>query len=343
METVMRVEMGATGQPARGGAVAPIDRPAIERVYEVIKPHIRVTPVLVADGRDFALSSFPLTVKLEHLQHAGSFKTRGAFSNLLLRDIPDVGVVAASGGNHGAAVAYAAMRCGIPAKIFVPTVCSPAKIERIRRCGAALAVTGARYADALAASETWSAQTGALPVHAFDQAETLLGQGTVGLELSQQAPGLDTILVPVGGGGLIAGIAAWYAGRARIVGVEPDGAPTLSSALQAGRPVDAAAGSVAADSLAPRRVGDLTFPIAQARVESVVLVSDDAIRLAQRALWDVARLVAEPGGAAAFAALQSGAYKPGVGERVGIIISGGNAHLDFPGSLTGPAAPNSRP
>jgi threonine dehydratase len=322
--------MMATGEPARGWTVVPIDRRAIERVYEVIKPHIRVTPVLVVDGRDFALSSFPLTVKLEQLQHAGSFKTRGAFTNLLLRAIPDAGVVAASGGNHGAAVAYAAMRRGIPAKIFVPTVSSPAKIARIRACGAALSVVGERYADALAASETWSAQTGALPVHAFDQ-------------VSEQAPGLDTILVPVGGGGLIGGIASWYAGRTRIVGVEPEGAPTLSAALQAGRPVDAATGSVAADSLAPRRVGDLTFPIAQAHVESVVLVSDDAIRLAQRALWDVARIVAEPGGAAAFAALQSGAYKPGVRERVGIIISGGNAHLDFPASLTGPPPPDSRP
>jgi threonine dehydratase len=335
--------MMPTGEPVKTGALALIDRPAIERVYEVIKPHIRVTPVLAANGTDFTLASFPLTVKLEHLQHAGSFKARGAFANLLLRDIPAAGVVAASGGNHGAAVAYAAMRRGIPAKIFVPTVSSPAKIERIRACRAALAVTGDRYADALAASETWSAQTGALQVHAFDQVETLLGQGTVGLELSQQAPGLDTILVPVGGGGLIAGIAAWYAGRARIVGVEPEGAPTLSSALQAGRPVDAATGSVAADSLAPRRVGDLTFPIAQAHVEGVVLVTDDAIRLAQRALWDVARLVAEPGGAAAFAALHSGAYKPGAGERVGIIISGGNAHLDFPGSLTGPPPPDSQP
>jgi threonine dehydratase len=335
--------MKAPREPNKGGALALVDRQAIEKVYDVIKPHIRVTPVLVVEGTDFALSSFRLTVKLEQLQHAGSFKARGAFANLLLREIPDAGVVAASGGNHGAAVAYAAMRRGVPAKIFVPTVSSPAKIERIRACGAALAVVGERYADALAASETWAAQTGALQVHAFDQVETLLGQGTLGLELSQQAPGLDTILVPVGGGGLIAGIAAWYAGRARIVGVEPEGAPTLTAAFQAGRPVDAATGTVAADSLAPRRVGELAFQIAQAYVESVVLVSDDAIRLAQGALWDVTRLVAEPGGAAAFAALQSGAYKPGEGERVGIIISGGNAHLDFSGSLLGPAPPpNSR-
>jgi threonine dehydratase len=335
--------MKAPRMSSKDGPLTRIDRPEIERVYEIIKPHIRVTPVLVVEGKDFALSSFPLTLKLEQLQHAGSFKARGAFTNLLLRDIPDAGVVAASGGNHGAAVAYAAMRRGVPAKVFVPAVSSPAKVERIRACGAELAIVGERYADALAASEVWSAQTGALQVHAFDQVETLLGQGTLGLELSQQAPDLDTILVPVGGGGLIAGIAAWYAGRARIIAVEPEGAPTLSSALQAGRPVDAATDSVAADSLAPRRVGELTFPIARAYVESVVLVSDDAIRLAQRALWDVARLVAEPGGAAAFAALQSRVYKPGAGEQVGIIISGGNAHLDFPGSVPGPAPPNSRP
>jgi threonine dehydratase len=328
---------------SKDGPLTRIDRPEIERVYEIIKPHIRVTPVLVVEGKDFALSSFRVTLKLEQLQHAGSFKARGAFTNLLLRDIPDAGVVAASGGNHGAAVAYATMRRGIPAKVFVPAVSSPAKVERIRACGAALAIVGERYADALAASEVWSEQTGALQVHAFDQVETLLGQGTLGLELSQQAPDLDTILVPVGGGGLIAGIAAWYAGRARIIAVEPEGAPTLSSALQAGRPVDAATDSVAADSLAPRRVGELTFPIARAYVESVVLVSDNAIRLAQRALWDVARLVAEPGGAAAFAALQSRVYKPGAGEQVGIIISGGNVHLDFPGSVHGPAPPNSRP
>ena len=207
------------------------------------------------------------------MQHAGSFKTRGAFANLLSRAVPEVGVVAASGGNHGAAVAYAAQQRGVPARIFVPTVSSPAKIERIRGYGADLVVTGDRYADALAASEAWAAESGALRIHAFDQAETLLGQGSVGLELSEQAPDLQTLLVAVGGGGLIGGIAAWFGGRIRVIGVEPEGAPTLTRALAAGQPVDAEAGSVAADSLAPRRVGELMFPIAQACIERVVLVS----------------------------------------------------------------------
>ena len=253
---------------------------------------------------------FALTLKLEQLQHAGSFKTRGAFANLLLRHPPAAGVVAASGGNHGAAVAYAAMRLAVPARIFVPTVSSPAKIDRIRSYGADLTVTGERYAEALAASIEWASTSGALQVHAFDQTETIAGQGTLGRELSMQAPHLDTILVAVGGGGLIGGIAAWYASSARIVAVEPEGAPTLFEALKAGKPVDAPTGSVAADSLAPRQVGQLMFPIAQAHVDRVILVTDDAIRTAQRALWEGLRVVAEPGGCAAFSALLSGAYQP---------------------------------
>src|SRR5688500_11080793 len=190
----------------------PIDRPAIETAYALIKAHVRVTPVVELNGADLGLAEFPLTLKLELFQHAGSFKTRGAFTNLLTRAIPAAGVVAASGGNHGAAVAYAAMRLGVPARIFVPTVSSPAKVERIRSYGADLVVGGDRYADALAASEAWRAQSGALSIHAFDQVETLLGQGTVALELARQAPDLDTLLVAVGGGGLIGGIAAWCAG-----------------------------------------------------------------------------------------------------------------------------------
>src|SRR5918911_1757041 len=245
----------------------------IERTYAVIRPFIRVTPTVDVDAADFGLAAFPLTLKLEHLQHAGSFKTRGAFANLLSRSVPPAGVVAASGGNHGAAVAYAAMRLRVPAKIFVPTVSSPAKIARIREYGADLVVGGDRYADALAASEDWVARSGAMPVHAYDQSETLLGQGTVGLELTRQTPAIETLLVPVGGGGLIGGIAAWNAGRIRVIGVEPEGAPTLSLALEAGTPVDAPAGGVAADSLAPRQVGQLMFPIAQRWVERVLLVS----------------------------------------------------------------------
>ncbi len=307
-----------------------IDRDSIEATYATIKPYVRITPVVEVNGRDFGLSDFTLVLKLEQLQHSGSFKVRGAFANLLLRNVPAAGVVAASGGNHGAAVAYAAMRLGIPAKIFVPTVSSPAKIQRIREYGAELEVGGERYADALAASEAWLTKSGALAVHAFDQVETLLGQGTTGEELSAQAPGLDTLLAPVGGGGLIGGIAAWYGGTAKLIGVEPQAAPTLAKALKAGHPVDAETGSIAADSLAPRRVGELMFPIAQAYVEKVVLVSDDAIRQAQAALWNVLRVVAEPGGAAALAGLLGGEYRPRDGERVGVIISGGNTTaVDF--------------
>jgi threonine dehydratase len=301
-----------------------VTRSDIERVYPVIAPHVRRTPTVAISGADFGLSPFPLTLKLEQLQHAGSFKTRGAFANLLTRHPPKTGVVAASGGNHGAAVAYAAMKLGLPARIFVPTVSSPAKIDRIRLYGADLTVIGERYAEALAASIEWSKTSGAMPVHAFDQIETLAGQGTLALELQQQAPELDTVLVAVGGGGLIGGIAAWYESKTRVVAVEPEGAPTLAEALKAGHPVDAPTGSVAADSLAPKRVGELMFPIAQAHIDRVVLVSDRAIRLAQKMLWESLRLVAEPGGCAAFAAILSGAYQPAEDERVGVVVSGAN-------------------
>jgi threonine dehydratase len=301
----------------------------IAEVREIIRPHVRATPVVELRGGELGLGDFPVTLKLELLQHSGSFKARGAFANLLMRKIPAVGVVAASGGNHGAAVAYAAMRLGVPAKIFVPTVTSPAKVARIRAYGAELAIVGDLYADALAASETWIAQTAALPLHAYDQTETLLGQGTLGMELAEQAT-VDTVLVSVGGGGLIGGVAAWFAGSVKVVGVEPEAAPTLTEALKAGRPVDAPAGGIAADSLAPRRVGELMFPIARAHVARVVLVSDEAIRRAQEVLWSAVRIVAEPGGAAALAALLSGAYAPAAGERVGVVICGGNSTaVDF--------------
>lgn len=305
-------------------SIPAIDRNRIAATERQIRPYIRRTPVVEVSGAEFGLAAVPVTFKLEHLQHAGSFKTRGAFANLLGRAIPEAGVVAASGGNHGAAVAYAAMTLGVPAKIFVPQISSPAKIARIRGYGADLVVGGERYADALAASEAWAAKSGALPVHAFDQVETLLGQGTLALELEEQARHLDSLLVSVGGGGLIGGIAAWYASRIPVIGVEPEAAPTLTRALQAGRPVDAEAGGIAADSLAPRRIGDLVFPIAQRHVARVVLIGDDAIRQAQVVLWDKLRIVAEPGGVAAFAALLSGHYVPRAGERVGVVISGGN-------------------
>jgi threonine dehydratase len=298
---------------------------AIAATDVAIRPHIRRTPVLECAGTDVVPSlDAPLILKLELLQHAGSFKARGAFANLLLRDVPAAGVVAASGGNHGAAVAYAARALGVPAKIFVPTISSPSKIQRIREYGADLVVGGDRYADALAASQAWAAQSGAMAVHAFDQRETILGQGTVGLELELQAPDLDTLLVAVGGGGLIAGIAAWFSGRVKVVAVEPELSPTLFRALEAGCPVDAGTDGIAADSLAPRRVGERVFPIAQRHVSHVVLVPDSAIVDAQRALWSLTRIAAEPGGAAAFAALLARRYVPDRGERVGVLISGGN-------------------
>lgn len=296
----------------------------IEQTAATIRSYVRRTPVIEADGADFGLPGVQLAFKLEFLQHGGSFKARGAFTNLLTRYVPAAGVVAASGGNHGVAVALAAKRTGKPAAIFVPSVCSPAKLAQIKHYGADVKIAGDRYADALAASEIWQRETGALPVHAFEQIETLLGQATVALEFEQQAPQLDAVLVAVGGGGLIGGMAAWYQGRTRLIGVEPEGAPTLTHALAAGHPVDAPTGSVAADSLAPRQVGALMFPLAQRYIERTVLVTDDAIRNAQKTLWQTLRVVAEPGGAAAFAALQSGAYATKPGDRIGILLCGAN-------------------
>jgi threonine dehydratase len=307
-----------------------IDRDRIAATERLIRPYIRRTPVIEVDGADLGLDGVALTLKLEQLQHAGSFKARGAFTNLLTRAVPKAGVVAASGGNHGVAVAYAAMTLGVPARIFLPAVSSPAKIAQIRGYGAELMIGGALYADALAASQQEIARTGALAVHAYDQVETLLGQGTLALELEAQAPALDTLLVAVGGGGLIGGIATWYAGALKLIGVEPAAAPTLTKALAAGRPVDAEAGGIAADSLAPRQVGQLMFPIARRHVDRVVLVSDGDIRAAQDRLWSVLRVVAEPGAAAATAALLSKRYTPRPGERVGVLICGGNTvAVDF--------------
>jgi len=294
-----------------------VTRAEIASVEKLIRPHVRRTPVLDPDGDGRRV------FKLELLQHSGSFKARGAFTNLLTRKVPAAGVVAASGGNHGAAVAYAAQQLGKPARIYVPTVSSPAKIERIRSYGAHLVVTGDRYADALAESEKWAADSGAMQIHAYDQEGALLGQGTLGMEFEEQAK-LDTLLVAVGGGGLIGGIAAWYAGKVRIIGVEPVLAPTLTKALEAGKPVDSPAGGIAADSLAPKQVGQLMFPLAQKYVERVVLVEDAAILASQKALWNDLRITAEAGGAAAYAALLSGAYRPEKSERVGVLVCGGN-------------------
>lgn len=299
---------------------------------EKLVPHVRRTPIVEIDGAELGFDGVSLVFKLELLQHTGSFKARGALANLLLRDVPAAGVVAASGGNHGVAVAYAAMRLGIPAKIFVPVISSPAKIARIRGYGADLVVTGDRYADALAASEEWAASSGAMRVHAYDQHETLLGTASFGAELEEQAGPVDTVIVAVGGGGLIGGVASWFEGKANVIGVEPELAPTLTRALAAGEPVNAEAGGIAADSLAPQRVGTLMFPIAQQFVSRVILVKDEDIIAAQKKLWDALRIVAEPGGATAFAALLSRRYVPRQGERIAVIVCGANTDaVSFPG------------
>ena len=282
----------------------------IAATRKLIASHIRVTPMLAIDRAELGLAPGPLSLKLEFMQHSGSFKARGAYASLLREPVPAAGVAAASGGNHGAAVAAAAQALGHKAAIFVPRISSPAKIDRIRTYGAALVVDGDRYAASLQHCQRYCEETGARQVHAYDQVGTLLGQGTLGLEIEEQAPDIDTLLVSVGGGGLIGGIAAAIGSRIKIVGVEPEGAPTLHAASAAGRPVDAPRGSVAADSLAPQRVGELMFPIARAHIERVALVSDQAIVDAQHLLWDRLRIVTEPGAATAMAALTAGAYRP---------------------------------
>jgi threonine dehydratase len=305
-------------------AITDITPDRIAEAERLIRPHIRHTPVMTVAMEDFGLPGGPLALKLECLQHSGSFKARGAFTNLLTRQVPEAGVVAASGGNHGAAVAYAAMKRGVKATIFVPSISPRAKTDRIRSFGADLVIGGERYAEALAASQQFAAQSGAMQVHAYDQPETLIGQGTLGKEIEADLPDIDTLLVAVGGGGLIGGVAAWYQGRIRVVSVEPEEAPTLNRALEAGHPVDSPAGGIAADSLAPKQVGQLMFPIAQNYVGLSVLVPDDAIGAAQKALWDRVRIAAEPGGAAAFAAILSGRYKPAKDERVAVLVCGAN-------------------
>ncbi len=308
-------------------AISEVTRERIQATEHVIRPHIRRTPILEVNGEEFGLGAIKIILKLELFQHSGSFKARGAFTNMLTREVPAAGVVAASGGNHGAAVAFAAMKLGKRATIFVPSVASPAKLERIRSYGAELVITGDRYAESLEASEAWTRQSGALPIHAYEGTETLSGQGTLGMELEEQYPKLDSLLVAVGGGGLIGGVAGWYQNNLKMVAVEPFAAPTLERALSAGQPVDAPAGGIAADSLAPRQVGQQMFPIAQQFVKEVVLVTDEQIVEAQKRLWESARIMAEPGGAAAFAALLSGRYKTKSGERVGVIVCGGNTDL----------------
>jgi threonine dehydratase len=301
-----------------------ISRKDIAAAAARIEKHVRHTPVLCVAAAELGLG-FPVTLKLELLQHAGSFKPRGAFNRLLSSGLPPAGIIAASGGNHGAAVAYAARVLGAAAEIFVPEPTPMMKVARIASYGARVVQTGATYADALTASRDRQAETGALEVHAYDHPDVLAGQGTVGREFEQDAPELTHVLVATGGGGLIGGIAAWYAGSAQVVSVEPETCPTLHDALRAGHPVEASVGGLAADSLGARQVGGLMFPIAQAHVSAAVLVSDTAIAQAQRLIWDRLRLIAEPGGATALAALLCGAFTPPQGARVGVLVCGANA------------------
>jgi threonine dehydratase len=307
----------------------PVTRGDVERAAIRIGPHVRATPILQPGPAAFGLDRrVEVVLKAELLQHTGSFKPRGATNRVLQAEVPEAGLAAASGGNHGQAVAWVAQRLGLPATVFVPHSSSPVKQQRIAGYGAGLRVEGAQYDDAQRACRAFIAATGALGVHPYDDLDVVAGQGTVALELARQAPGLDTVLVAVGGGGLIAGAAAYFAGTGtRVIGVEPQTSCCLAAALLAGRPVPVDVAGVAADSLGARQLGDVAWAVARSAVAGSLTVADEAIRAAQRALWDECRLAAEPGGAAALAALLSGAYRPRPGERVGVVICGGNVDL----------------
>ena len=304
------------------------DRAAIAAAAVALGGLVRRTPVLTLPAGEL-IGSAPLALKLELVQHTGSFKPRGAFNRILAAQAagdPALagGVIAASGGNHGAAVAYAARALGLAAEIFVPEPTPAAKQARIAAYGARLVATGADYAAALAASRERQRETGALAVHAYDDAGVIAGQGTVGAELAAQAPELTHVLVAAGGGGLLAGIAAWYAGAVTVIGVEPESCPTLHAARAAGRPVPVTTGGIAADSLGPREAGAEVLPIVVAHVARLLLVPDAAIAAARALLWDRLRLLVEPGGATALAALLSGAFVPPPGARVGVVLCGAN-------------------
>jgi threonine dehydratase len=302
-----------------------LNRTTITEAATRIAPFIRKTPVM-----DIAMPGIdaPVCLKLELFQHTGSFKPRGAFANLVGAKIPKAGVAAASGGNHGAAVAYAAKILGISARIFVPTISSPAKVARIASYGANIVQEGANYQVAVELCQDYVRESGALNIHAFNTEATLAGQGTLGRELEEQAPELDTILVAVGGGGLIGGVATWYQSKSKIVGVEPETCNCLHAALASGDIITIKPSGLAADSLGASSAGSLMFPIAQKFIDHVALINDEDIRNAQRYLWTNAQIVTEPGGAAAFAALLSGSYKPVRNERVGVIVCGANTPLD---------------
>lgn len=289
-----------------------------------LNAYVRRTPTMEIQGGDLGLEIDRIVLKLELLQHTGSFKPRGAFNRILAADIPAAGVIAASGGNHAQAVAYAGTRLGIPTEIFVPETIPAIKLARLRQYDAEIRLVGEYYDEAREASELRAAATGALVVHAYDQPEVVAGAGTLARELSEQVREFDTVLVAVGGGGLMAGTASWAEGDFDVVTVEPERCPTLHAALAAGVPVDVEVGGLASDSLAARRIGTIAFAAAQRGVRRSVLVTDAAIREAQLVLWDRLRLVAEPGGATALAALLSGAYEPADGERVVILVCGAN-------------------
>ena len=301
----------------------------IRAAADRIAPHVRRTPVIRIPPAETGLEN-PLTLKLEQLQVTGSFKPRGAFNRILSAPPPEAGVVAASGGNHGLAVAHAAQVLGIRAEIFVPEITPEAKRARIAATGATLTVGGAAYDEARLACEARAAETGALIVHAYDQAEVLAGQGTVGMELEADAPDLTHVVVAAGGGGLYGGVASWYGDRATVVVVEPEDCPTLFMAGMTGQPMDVPSGGIAADSLGARRVGALAFAILMDQGARCVALQDDAIRRAQRWLWDRLRVVAEPGGATALAAVLTGAFAPPKGARIGVVVCGANCD---PGSV----------
>lgn len=308
-----------------------IARAQIEAAAARIDGYVRQTPVMTL-GDEFGLG-YPLALKLEQMQHTGSFKPRGAFNSLLSRAVPVAGVVAASGGNHGAAVAYAAARLGHPARIYVPQIAGPAKIDLIRRAGADLMVVPGAYADALAAAQEYEAETGAIQIHAYDAPETVAGQGTLFREWDQQGLDADTVLVAVGGGGLIAGALAWFGDSRRVIAVEPELAPTLTQALAHGPETQVEVSGVAANALGARRIGAIAYDLARRLDVQTVTVPDDAIVTAQRALWQQARVMTEPAGACALAALISGRYVPGPGERVAVLICGANPAPDPAGTL----------
>ena len=302
-----------------------VTREEVSAAHDRIRPYVRRTPVLALDTGSLVDGSAEIILKLELLQHTGSFKARGAFSKLLASTVPEAGVIAASGGNFGRAVAYAAHTLGHQAEIFVPETSPATKINGIRDLGALVRVVPGYYAEAAAAMERRAAETGALLMHPFDQPEVVAGQGTVGIELTGQVPDMDTVLIAIGGGGLIAGIASWLeGGGVKVVGVEPEAAPSMTAALAAGEPVTTAVGGIAADSLGAARVGQIALETVMRDVADVVLVPDVAIRDTQIWLWRHCSLVAEPGGAAATAALLCGAYLPRPGERVAVLVCGAN-------------------